>query len=371
MGSGFEPQLAVLAAAGVAVGLWLLVRGMTGYRTATRIGDTGTSRIASLAAGEVRISGVIEAAEVTLVSPLQSEPCVYYRATVDADDDGSFVADLSEERAVGFLVRDGTGDIRVFPREARWDAPDRFEGRTGAFGEIPPGLALRTAGAIAQPIAQLDREAAIAALLSVRPDVDEDRHPLLRGAEFGGVGGSGIGLGGSGRGRHFREARLAPGDAVTIVGRAMPFSDLADPAEADIALGSEVAADDYEVNANIAEAREAGLLAGSADEAWGNVAIAGFGIGRPVRAPELDREARPLPVAPADEAARTARRFAIAPETLVLASAPDVPLLIAHGVPGVAADRHQDRFVVGLLGAVVAIGSALALALMVTSELAP
>ncbi len=40
------------------------------------------------------------------------------------------------------------------------------------------------------------------------------------------------------------------------------------------------------------------------------------------------------------------------------------PLLIAHGLPGVAADRHQDQFVVGLLGAVLAIGSAMALALV-------
>ena len=62
----------------------------------------------------------------------------------------------------------------------------------------------------------------------------------------------------------------------------------------------------------------------------------------------------------AEDAARIERRFAIAPHTLVLASAPDVPLLIAHGLPGIAADRHQDLFIVGLLGAVLAIGSAMA-----------
>jgi hypothetical protein len=359
---GFQPQLAALAAAGVGLGLWLLVRGMSGYRTATRIGDTGTSRIGTLAAGEVRISGVIEAAEVTLVSPLQSEPCVYYRSTVAADGDED---DLHEERAVGFRVRDETGDIRVFPREARWDAPVRFDDRTGTFGDEPPGLAMRVGGSIGQPLADLDRETAIAALLTVRPDVDVDRHPLLRGEGIGIAG-----LGGSGRGRHYREARLAPGDPVTIVGRAMPFADLADPAEADIALGSEVADDDYEVSANIAEARQAGLLEDSPEEAWGNAAIAGFGIGRPVRPPELDPAARALPLAQVEEAARIERRFAIEPETLVLASAPDVALLIAHGTPSLAVDRYQDRFVVGLLGAVVAIGSALALALMVSGELA-
>ena len=56
---------------------------MGSYREATRIGDTATSRIASLAAGEVQVSGVIEPAELTLISPLQSTPCVYYRATVE------------------------------------------------------------------------------------------------------------------------------------------------------------------------------------------------------------------------------------------------------------------------------------------------
>lgn len=361
MEAGFDGQLAALAVAGVVGGLWLLVRGMSGYRTATRIGDTGTSTISSLAAGEVRVSGVIEAAEVTLVSPLQSRPCVYYRATIDSDGDGSASADFGEERAIGFRVRDASGEIRVFPRGGRWDAPTRFDDRTGTFGDEPPGLALRTGAAIALPVADLDREAAIAALLSVRPAVEAGRHPLLRGGASG--------IGGSERGRRYREARLEPGDPITIVGRALPFSDLADPAEADIALGSEVAADDYEVNANIAEAREAGLLADTPEEAWGNAAIPGFGVGRPVRVPELDPAAQALPLARAEEALQIERRFAIAPETLVIASAPDVPLLIAHGRPGVAVDRYQDRFIVGLLGAVLAIGSALALALMVGGEL--
>jgi len=53
----FIPQLVFLAIGGVVGGLWLLVRGMRGYGTATQIGDTATSRIATLAAGEVQLSG--------------------------------------------------------------------------------------------------------------------------------------------------------------------------------------------------------------------------------------------------------------------------------------------------------------------------
>jgi hypothetical protein len=156
---------------------------------------------------------------------------------------------------------------------------------------------------------------------------------------------------------------------VTIIGRALPFSDLRDPAEADIALDSDLASDDPEVMGDIAEARAAGLLEATPEEAWGNAAIPGFGIGQPVRTPELDPEADRLPLATAAQAAALERIFTIAPETLVLASAPGSPLLIAHGIPSVAVERQQGRFLVGLLGAVLAIGSAVALAVMLPSAL--
>jgi hypothetical protein len=149
---------------------------------------------------------------------------------------------------------------------------------------------------------------------------------------------------------------------VTIVGQALPWSDVQANMQAAITNRSL----DRDMLDDIEQARASGSLVGSPEEAWGNAAIPGFGIGLPVRAPELDPEAAPPPIASADEALAAERRFAIAPETLVLASAPGVPLLIAHGIPTAAVDRHQGRFVVGLLGAVVAIASAMALALLVT-----
>lgn len=340
-------QIGAIALAGLLAGLWLLARGFGGYRTAIRIGDTGTSTLASMAAGEVRVSGVIAPAEVTLVSPLQSRPCVYYRASIDVEDTG--LGGFDEERAVGFRITDPTGEVRVFPRGARWDAPLVFDEQAGSFGATPIGLHLRTGSAVS--MRELDREVAIAALLTVQP-VDVDAHPLLRG-------------GGRDRPARYREARLAPGDAVTVVGRAIPFSDLADPTEADVALGGDIPIDDPEVAMNIAEARAAGILEDDPEEAWGNAAIPGFGIGRPVRPPDLDPAADRPALAAAEEAERFERVFHIAPETLVLANAPDVPLLIAHGTPGTAVDRHQDRFVLGLLGAILAIGSAMALAVVV------
>jgi hypothetical protein len=344
-------QAFLLAAcvAGVAGGLVLLWRGFGGYRTAAQVGDTSTSRIATLAAGEVRLAGVVEPAELTLVSPLQAKSCVWYRSSVTSSraDAGDL---LDEERGVGFRVRDESGSIRVFPRGARLDVPDRFDERDSAFGEPPVGLAMRPAGV--EVVEPLDREAAIAALLTVRlPD------PEPATGDPGDRGG----------GRRYREARLEPGDTVTVLGVALPFGHLEDPSGADRLdrLGDPLAGlDDPMVAAEIAEAREAGILL-PPEEAWGNAAIPGFGIGRPVRQPELDAAATPMPLATSADAARIDRTFDIEPDLLVVAAGRDTQLLIASGPPGEVVAREQGRFLLGLLGAVLAIGSAIALAVVV------
>ena len=105
-----------LAIIGIAVGLALLVRGLAGYRRASLISDIAGATISAIAVGENRVSGTIEAAELTLISPLQSEPCVYYRASVTEEDGRSESRVFHDERAVGFRVRDPSGTLRVFPR---------------------------------------------------------------------------------------------------------------------------------------------------------------------------------------------------------------------------------------------------------------
>jgi len=340
-------MVTALAGFGIVAGLVLLARGLAGYRSAVSVGDVSTSTIGSLAAGEVRISGLVEPAEMTLVSLLQSVSCVYYRATIgNGGDRRTPDSGYTEERAIGFRVRDETGSLRIFPRDARFDAELRFEGETGMAGDEPVGLALRRGGST--QATEVDRALAVAALLEVHQPEDAGPLPGLRDR----------------RGRRtYRELRLEPGDPVTIVGRVLPFSDLADPDGADIGLGSDVSADDPEVAADLAEARATGGLADDPAAAWGNAGIPGFGIGRPVSAPEIDPAAHPLPMAGADEADRTRRTFEISPETLVMAASPDVPLLIAHGVPGAVVQRAQMRFTVGLLGAVLAIVSAMVVAI--------
>jgi hypothetical protein len=343
--------ITVLAAGGVVVGFGMLARGLIDYQSAVRVGDTSTSTISSLAAGEVRISGVVEAAEMTLVSLLQSAPCVYYRASIGsggeiAPVDSGFV----EERACGFRVRDATGSIRVFPKGARLDAPVRFDEETGTMGDEPPGLSIRAGGATR--VSEPDRATAIADLLQVRDPATMGRPAVLRDAD---------------QRRSYRESRLEPGDAVTVVGRALPFSDLSDPVAADYGTEADRLDDDPEISGDLAAARAAGTLAADAEDAWGNAAIPGFGIGRPVVAPLIDPGANRLPLATPAEAALARDRFEIAPETLVLASSAEVPLLIAYGTPGAVMQRSQRRFTIGLLGAVLAIASAMVFAVMVTS----
>ena len=366
-----EGTLIAVFGAGLVGGLGLLVRGLAGYRDAGRVSGTSTSRIGSLALGEVVVSGVAEPIELTLVSPIQSRPCVYYRASITEPGDEEGRVLLREERAIGFRVREATGAIRVFPAGARWDVPERFDESSSAFSGEPTGVALRT-GSVFAPGPE-DREAQIAALLTVRrPGSDRADAGSSTESPFLGFGRASAGLLGgraSERSRRYREARIDVGETVTVLGRALPFGDLADPTAANLLAGSAVDAADPEVALDLAEARAAGALAATPAEAWGNAAIPGFGIGRPVRPPILDAAATPLPPGEPELAARVAATWDIAPDTLVLAASDEVPLEIAVGAPTAVTDRHETRFVVGLVGAALAIGSAMGVALVLDGGL--
>ena len=208
-------------------------------------------------------------------------------------------------------------------------------------------VSIRTGPAYDQPDASLDREAAIAALLTVRqPEPDPlDDVP-----------------GGRQRGRRYVEARLEAGDVVTVVGTALPFGHLADPDGADRmdrAGDPLLGLDDPEVAMNIAEAREPassrrprtpGATRRSRGSASG-VRCARRSSTTGVAAPALATEA---------EAAAMERTWDLEPDLLVVAAVPDAPLLIAGGAPEEVVAREEGRFLVGLLGAVLAIGSAIA-----------
>ncbi|MEA2518208.1 MAG: hypothetical protein QOF49_288 [Chloroflexota bacterium] len=342
--------LAGMFAVGVIAGIAALVRGLGASRSADRVAGTATSRIASLAAGEALVSGAAEAIELTLVSPLQSVPSIYYRSRIATSDGDGGRRDLfDDERAVGFRVRDASGWVRVFPSGAMFDVPDRFDETAAAWGGEPTGLRLRTGAAFGPGPA--DRESLVRDLLTVHAANQSE----LRDQ-------SGLPVATVAGGRHYREARIEIGDIVTVTGQALPFRDVADPAAANVLDGSGIGVVDPEVARDVAEARTAGRLRATPADAWGNAAIPGFGIGQPIRPPDLDAAAdRPQP-ADADLAGRVAATFDIPLDSLVFAASAEAPLLVALGPPSDVTARGRWQLVLGLLGAVVAIGSAMGLA---------
>jgi hypothetical protein len=346
-------------------GLALFVQGLLAWRAGAQVQDLPSSPVATLAAGEVRVSGTVRPAGVLLVSPLQSRDCVYYRARVREEqavaggEGGRTGHDLLDEaRGVGFFLDDGSGRIRVLVRGARWDVPDVFRGDSSLTGEPPEGLDPNRGPATRADL-PTSREAAIAALLTVRGGDDEG---LLAAS---GLAPTPLGDVGWGR-REYREARLEPGQAVTIVGTAVPYGQLDDPSEAD-AWQPGAALEDPEIAADVAAAQARGGLASSPEAAWGNAAIPGFGIGHPTRPPTLDAAARQLPTAPTATEQQVRMTFDIGPDDLVLAATPDGPLAILAGTPGQAVGRDRSRAWLGVAGAGLALVCAVGLAVLVSA----
>jgi hypothetical protein len=187
------------------------------------------------------------------------------------------------------------------------------------------------------------RQAAIDALLTVSPTAPADEE------DGSGPGITGLGLG-TGGGRRYREARVEVGQTVTVLGQALPWADVREELVAPAGTNVERAIAD-----DIAIARETGQLAATAEEAWGNAAIPGFGIGRPTRPPDIDPAARPADLADpgADAAAR--QRHQIPAHELVLARAPGGDLAIYEGASQEATRRHDGAFLLGLVGGVMAV----------------
>lgn len=369
MDDAFGPAL-VLVLAGLVGGVVLFVRGLLAYRHDRLISSVATSMIEGMAAGEVRVSGVIEAIDQTLVSPLQSRPCVWYRARIEETGKGARVL-LDDERSQAFRLRDATGTIRIVPPGARWQIGPVFDESTSLTGAEPPGLRRRSGPVYAMAerdpdqMTEVEREAAKQALLTVQRPMPADPADGW-GAPSGSPSlGFSMGTGLTGRGRRYREARLEPGQTVTILGQAWPWAEVRDHVEAwrpHDNIEQVMAAD-------IAVARELGILAASPEEAWGNAAIPGFGIGKPTVAPDLHPDAhQPEPEGTVAHEAAIAR-YDIPAEELVLSRGLDGALVVYAGTPEAAKQHHDWDFLVGLIGAIMAVLCALGLGAILTGTL--
>ena len=359
----FGPVLFIVAA-GLIGGIVLFARGLIAYRRDRLISSVATSSLDGIAAGEVRVSGVVEAIDGTLISPLQSRPCVWYRARVETTGDNSRVL-LDEEQSREFRIKDEAGEIRVVPRGARWEIGMAFDERTSWSGAEPTGLKRRTGAAYAaalerdpEQMTELERETAAQALLTVQ-------RPAALDDDWDQGGGSFLDSTRS-EGRRYREARLEPGQTVTILGQAWPWGEVqevvlawnpSDNVERDIA-------------GDLALAREMGTLAGSPEEAWGNAAIPGFGIGSPTAMPELDPEVQP-PDVPEDPSVHedALAKYDIPDEELVLSRGLKGGMAVYVGTPQRATQHHDQAFLLGVVGAVMAALCAFGLGAMLTGTL--
>lgn len=349
-------------------GLVLFVRGLVAYRRDRLISSVATSSLDGIAAGEVRITGVVEVVDQHLVSPIQSKPCVWYRARIDETGDKGRVL-LNEERAQEFRIRNDSGSIRVVPRGARWELGLDFDEKTSITGDEPPGLHRRGGGSFAMALAQdaqsmteTEREVARQALLTVQQPVPAT--PIEAGSTSNRSWGMSIGVATS-RGRRYREARLEPGETVTVLGQALPWGDIREVLHAwDPSSNVEMA-----IAEDVARARELGMLAASPEEAWGNAAIPGFGIGAPTLMPDLDeRASRPEPRG--EDAHREAiARHDIPDDELVLSRGQNGEMAVYEGAPTEAVMHHDFAFALGVMGAVMAVFSALGLGAILTGTL--
>lgn len=361
----FGPVL-FMAVAGLVGGIVLFARGLMAYRRDRLISSVATSSVDAIAAGEVRVSGVVEAIHGTLVSPLQSKPCVWYRARVETTGDHSRVL-LDEEQSREFRIKDETGTIRVVPRGARWEIRPAFDERSSWNGAEPPGLRRRRGATFSASLerdpsemTELERAAAAQALLTVQrstattPDGDWDE------------GGGSFFAARRSEGRRYRESRLEPGQTVTILGQAWPWGEVQE-----VVLswnpGDNVERD---MAGDLAWAREMGMLASSPEEAWGNAAIPGFGIGAPTARPELHPEAS-QPDVPDDPSIHkdALERYDILDEELVLSRGLTGGMAIYLGTPDRATSHHDEAFVLGVVGAVMSALCAFAVGAMLTGTL--
>src|SRR5438477_2297649 len=301
-----ELQLLVAVAA-VAGGLGLLLRGLRSYLRGGDLVSIGTSSIATLGAGLVRVTGTVEAS-ITITS-YYGFPCVYYRAEPQKKDETDGERSQTVERSIEFDVRDDSGRMHVMPRAAQWDVrmrdlqPEaRLEDgdRVTIVGSAVPFGQLQDPGssewlALDDPVVAADLEAARAAG-EMEPDPNR---------RYGNLGIPGFALG-----RPESRPSLDPGVPLPAI---YP-SDRPAP--------------------------------GAADEALVTQPAAGIGTDVP------------------------AASFAPSPDTLVLAAVPGSNLLIAEGDPATAASLDQWEFIAGLAGAVLAIGGAVLFAVTVEGWLA-
>jgi hypothetical protein len=104
------------------------------------IENTPTSKVRSIAMGNVEVYGEVVPEEKTLKSPITGKDCVYYDYKIKEQRSNGkstyWVTLKSGNDAVKFYLKDSTGSVLVDTKGAKVDIPDDYSFNSG-FGKIP------------------------------------------------------------------------------------------------------------------------------------------------------------------------------------------------------------------------------------------
>lgn len=120
----------VFGAVGIVAGLYLFFRGFQFLHRKRWIEDTPVTKIAGAAIGTVKVFGKATG-PYTLLSPLASVDCHYYRAIAwngtDAEDNQQPQGRATETLFTPLFVEDETGRLMIDPRGAEIELPSAYD----------------------------------------------------------------------------------------------------------------------------------------------------------------------------------------------------------------------------------------------------
>jgi hypothetical protein len=161
-------------------------------------------RIGAVKKGHVVLTGTVEPAWSVLISPFAGRHCAWYDARSEVvygrrwrGNGRTSITAFLETNAVPFVLNDGTGRILVLGRRAHWDGSTQPKGEA----ETNRGMADPTSGATPS---------------GHKHERHREVPPPLHSWVWDGVAKAQID-------EYGKEAFIAFGDVVTIVGRAVPY----------------------------------------------------------------------------------------------------------------------------------------------------
>ena len=125
----------------LALGIFLLYRGLKLLKFKRMVINMPTSKIKSLAMGFVEINGQVEEGEELLKSPINKKDCVYYDLSIERYERrgkrSSWVTIKSDDDSTLFYLNDGSDKVLVDPNNAEYNFKTDYKIQTGLFSEMP------------------------------------------------------------------------------------------------------------------------------------------------------------------------------------------------------------------------------------------